>query len=56
VIPVKLNVVDSIVEGEMTVEGTLTGTVDGVDARFVVSAPQSATCVRCLTHGPAFSK
>lgn len=48
-VPVELTVVDTVVDGVMTVEGTLTGTVDGVDARFVAAAPLNATCVRCLT-------
>lgn len=47
--PVRLRVVDSVVDDEMTVSGVFTGTVDGVEAEFSVAAPVAMTCVRCLT-------
>ena len=52
-VPVSLRLGDVTVEGPMEVAGTVTGTVDGVIARFSARAPAHFVCVRCLTewHG-----
>lgn len=47
---VSLRLGDVTVRGTMSVEGEVTGTVDGVIADFTVSAPAHLTCVRCLTE------
>ncbi len=47
--PVKITVVDSVIDDLMAVDGVLTGTVDGVEADFTTSAPVRFTCIRCLT-------
>ena len=46
---VNLHVLDSVVDDELAVWGTLVGTVDGVEADFRVTAPVELTCTRCLT-------
>lgn len=47
---VSLRLGDVTVKGAMEVEGTVKGTVDGVIAEFVATAPAHFTCVRCLTE------
>ncbi len=47
---VDLRLGDSVVTGEMTVAGTIVGTVDGVQAVFTASAVARLACVRCLTE------
>lgn len=47
---VHVSVLDSAVDDEMAVTGTFTGTVDGVEAAFTVTAPVDLTCTRCLTQ------
>jgi len=49
-VPVSLRLGDVTVEGPMEVAGTVTGTVDGVIARFSARAPAHLVCVRCLTE------
>lgn len=44
-----LDLGDTVVSGEMQVEGLLRGGLDSVDLRLTVSAPAHFTCVRCLT-------
>lgn len=47
---VALHLGDTIIDGPMTVSGSVTGTVDGVIAVFTASATAKLTCVRCLTE------
>jgi uncharacterized protein len=47
-LPVSLKLGDSKVSGPARVRGTITGTVDGVQAEFEVSGTADLTCVRCL--------
>lgn len=49
-LPVRLRLGDTVVEGAMSVDGVVTGAVDGVIARFGVSAPGRFTCARCLSE------
>lgn len=43
-------VLDSVMDDEMTVTGTFTGTVDGVEADYTVTASIDLVCTRCLTE------
>ncbi|HET9259680.1 MAG TPA: DUF177 domain-containing protein [Acidimicrobiia bacterium] len=52
-VPMKLRLGDATVEGPMEVVGVVTGTVDGVLARFTATATGDLTCVRCLTEWKA---
>jgi len=47
---VSLRLGDSTVKGPIVVTGVVTGTIDGVQARFRVAANARLTCVRCLTE------
>jgi len=47
---IHVQVLDSVVDDEMAVSGTFTGTVDGVEARFTASTPVDLVCTRCLTE------
>ena len=47
---VSLRLVDTRVDGPMRVSGTVSGTVDGVQADFEVSATAHLKCVRCLVE------
>jgi uncharacterized metal-binding protein YceD (DUF177 family) len=47
---VSLRLGDSTVKGPIAVTGVVTGTIDGVQARFRVVANARLTCVRCLTE------
>lgn len=49
---VSLRLGDSVIEGPMTVAGTLVGTVDGVTSRFSVRALATLVCTRCLKEWP----
>ncbi|MCI0425670.1 MAG: YceD family protein [Actinobacteria bacterium] len=48
-IPVRLRIADASVDGPLLLTGVVTGTVDGVQARFTVNAQADLVCVRCLT-------
>lgn len=48
-LPVSLRLGESRIEGTATVDGTVVGTIDGVQAGFTVSADAHLVCVRCLT-------
>ena len=47
---VTLRLGESVIEGPMRVEGTVTGTTDGVQAEFDASAAAHLECVRCLSR------
>ncbi|MGH3651074.1 MAG: YceD family protein [Acidimicrobiia bacterium] len=47
---VDLRLGEVTVKGPMTVTGVVTGTVDGVIARYEARSPAHFSCVRCLTE------
>jgi len=47
---VHLRLGGSVVAGEMSVTGNISGTVDGVQASFTASAVARLSCVRCLNE------
>ncbi|HZD22107.1 MAG TPA: hypothetical protein VE569_01690, partial [Acidimicrobiia bacterium] len=46
--PVSLRLGDTVIDGPMQVEGEVKGAIDGVLARFTVSAEGHFVCARCL--------
>lgn len=48
--PVSLSLGEASVQGEMTVEGAISGTVDGVEVTFRARAVADLRCVRCLAE------
>jgi uncharacterized protein len=48
-LPASLRLGDSTIDGIIDIEGSIIGTIDGVQAEFSLSAEASLVCVRCLT-------